>query len=160
MTFQDGEEVRDVPGPTNISHSHGEVSGHLCCTGISPGRMGQVHPEKLFAPISSQSWHGRVWLRVLVMPRSKWGTKLCKSARRTFTVGDNSRCRQCLRVWPDVEYCICGLRHITSSKINYSHRVLLVVWAQSLRGLELPALTLTPDIPLSPVRNAGCPGWL
>lgn len=37
MTFQDGEEVRDVPGPTNISHSHGEVSGQITRGSLQAG---------------------------------------------------------------------------------------------------------------------------
>lgn len=150
MMFQDGEEVREVPDPTKISHLHGEVSGCLCCTGTSPDRMGQAHPEKLSVSISSQGWQRRAWLRVLATLRSKGGTKLCKSARRVLTVEDNSRCR----VWADVEHLIHGLRHIISTKITCSHQVLLLLWGQSIMRLELPALTITPDVPLTPVRKA------
>lgn len=83
--FQDGEDVRNVPDPTNIKYIPGEVSGHVCRAGISPHSVGQVYTHLL-------TGLGRVCLRFLVMARSKKGTKLCKSntARKALTVGDKS----------------------------------------------------------------------
>lgn len=113
--------------------------------------VGQVHPEKLSTPISSQGWRGSGW--------GSWSWLGPKKALNQTQPGEHSlwattQMQAPLMVWPDVEYCIYGLRHRTPTKFRCSHQVLLLLCAQSRAGLELPAFIITPDVLLIPVRLA------
>lgn len=110
MTFQDAEDVRDSLPPT-ISRIHGEMSGHLRCSETSPAQMGQMPPEKLFAPISSHGWHSRAWLGVLVTLRwIKLKEALSCVLPEQHLLGYNARCKH-LSGFGLVESCIQLISH-------------------------------------------------
>lgn len=107
-------------------------------------------------PISSWGWGGSGW--------GSWswlGPKKALSCVNQIKPGEHSlwgtiQMQAPLMVWPDVEYCIWGLRCRTPTKFHCSHQVLLLLCAQPRAGLELRALIVSPDVLPIPVRMVGC----
>lgn len=151
MMFQDGEELRNVPDPTNVQYIPGQISGHICCTGLSADRVGQVHPEKLSTPISSQGW-GRSswgsWSWLCPKKALSWINQIQPGERLLW---GTTQMWAPLMVWP-VASVVWDRTPTVATKS-------LLLCAQYRAGLELPSHSVTPDVLLTPMRMASCPGW-